>query len=207
MLRVGLGFFIVLSFFQSSACDLQIRKTANPINQQTVHEGLCLDEYFATRDLAFHSISINSMQFLMSKSPTTLQYDDMILFDLPPETPKPLGESGRLAVVKTILSSYFSHLRNEFGSCTLSLYDGTQTLTIDDFKKFPRDIEGQPGTRLILTKDDVKNPSWEMTCPTESGASYVAKSGKYFFIFVDVHENVSISTTTTHYSQFLFSLN
>jgi hypothetical protein len=207
MLQMGLGLFIFLCFLQSSACDLQIRKTANPINQQTEHEGLCLNEYFAIRDLAFHSISVNSMYFLMSKSPTTMQYDDMILFDLPPHTAKPLGESGRLTVVRTILSSYFSHLRNEFGTCTLSLYDGSQKLTIDNFQRFSRDIEGQPGTRLMLTKDDVKDPSWEMTCPTASGASSVAKSGKYFFIFVDVHENLSISTTTTHYSQFLFSLN
>ena len=207
MLQVGLGFLIFLGFFQSNACDLQIRKTANPINQQTVHQDLCLDDYFAARDLAFHSISINSMQFLMSKSPATMQYDDMILFDLPLQTTKPLGEAGRLTVVKTILSSYFGSLRNEFGVCTLSLYDGVTALTIDDFKLSARDIEGQPGTRLMLTKDDVKNPFWEMMCPTESGSRYVAKSGKYFFIFADVHENVSISTTTTHYSQFLFSLN
>jgi hypothetical protein len=207
MLQVGLGFFIFLGFFQSYACDLQIRKTGNPINQQTTHEGLCLDDYFATRDLAFHSINIDSMKFLMSKSLTTMQYDDMILFDLPPQTPKPLGDTGRLTLVKTILSSYFNNLRNEFGACSLSLYDGTNVLTIDDFKLSARDIEGQPGTRLMLTKDDVKNPAWEMTCPTESGAQSVAKSGKYFFIFVDVHENMSISTTTAHYSQFLFSLN
>jgi hypothetical protein len=207
MLRMVLGFLIFFSFLQSYACDLQIRKTANPINQQTVHQDLCLDDYFAARNLAFHSISANSMQFLMSKSATTMQYDDMILFDLPLQTAKPLGEAGRLAVVKTILTSYFSSLRNEFGACTLSLYDGAAILTIDDFKLTARDIEGQPGTRLMLTKDDVKNPAWEMTCPTESGSYEVAKSGKYFFIFVDVHENVSITTTTTHYSQFLFSLN
>lgn len=207
MLQVGLGSLIFFGFLQSYACDLQIRKTANPINQQTQHEHLCLNDYFANRDLAFHSISINSMQFLMSKSLTTMQYDDMILFDLPAQTVKPLGDSGRLAVVKTILSSYFNNLRNEFGACSLSLYDGAKVLTIDDFKLSARNIEGQPGTRLMLTKDDVADPAWEMTCPTESGAQSVAKSGNYFFIFVDVYENVSISTTTTHYSQFLFSLN
>jgi hypothetical protein len=206
MLRVGLGFLIVFGFLQSYACDLQIRKTANPINQQTVHQDLCLDDYFAARDLAFHSISVNSMQFLMSKSSTTMQYDDMILFDLPAQTAKPLGEIGRLSVVKTILASYLNSLRNEFGVCTMELYDGKKILTIEDFKLSARDIEGQPGTRLMLTKDDVADPAWRMTCPTGSGSYEVAKSGNYFFMFVDVHENVSIATTTTHYSQFLFSL-
>ena len=196
-----------MGFFQSSACYLIIRKTANPINQQTVHENLCLDDYFAKRDLAFHSISINAMQFLMSKNLSTMHYDDMILFDLPAQTVTPLGEAGRLAVVKTILTAYFNNLSNEFGACSLTLFDGTKALTMDDFKLSARNIEGQPGTRLMLTKDDVKNPAWEMSCPTESGAHEVTKSGEYFFIFVDVYENISIATTTTHYSQFLFSLN
>ena len=134
-----------------------------------------------------------------------MQYDDMILFNLPNQDGTSLGESGRLALVKNLLAVYFKSLKNEHGSCDLSLYEGTQLLKLENFKLIARTIDGNPGTRLMLTKDDVKNPSWKMLCPNENGIFNVAKSGNYFFIFADVHENVTISTTTTHFSQFLFS--
>lgn len=200
-------FSFVLVFYKPVlACEIQIKKTAYPILGSINHENLCIDDYFKTRDLATYQISNTSMTFLMSKSTTSLQYDDMILFELPSTTALPLKDEGRLTLVKQILDAYFGSLRNENGQCHLQMYDGDKTLSLKDFKIVPRDLDGQPGSRMILTKDDVLNPRWELLCPVnQEGSLGVFKSGNYFFVFADVHENVSIKTTTTHYAQFLFS--
>lgn len=188
------------------ACDIQIKKTAYPILGSVIHNNLCIDEYFKTRDLASYQISNTSMTFLMSKSATSLQYDDMILFDLPIAITLPLEDEGQLRIVKRILNAYFDSLRSEFGPCKLKMFDGEIELSLEDFKVTQRNLDGQPGSRMMLTKDDVAIPHWELKCPVnQEGDLEVVKSGHYFFVFADVHENVSIKTTTTHYAQFLFS--
>lgn len=210
-LRSMIFLFFVLStgqaLSQSAACDFVIKKTVYPLYNQTEHEGVCLEDYFLSRDLAFHSFDRLTNTALLSPNAIDINFDDMLLFELPKKSGTPLDERGRLGLVEQILGQFFESLKNNYGACYLRLYEGSQLLSLRDFKKSARDAGGQPGTRLMLTKDDVKDPSWEMVCPSQKGPLQVAKKGKYFFIFADVHENVSLTTTKTHFAQFLFSLN
>lgn len=188
------------------ACDFVIKKTVVPLNSQTEHTGICLDDYFLSRDLAFNGFSRETNLPILKPNFVDINFDDMLLFELPKNAEKPLGPVGRFRFAEEILLQFFSSLKNKNGPCYLRLYDGEQLLSFKDFKLISREEGGQPGTRLMLTKDDVKNPYWEMLCFSEKGPLEVVKKGQYFFIFADVYENVSITTTKTHFSKFLFSL-
>lgn len=204
-----LSFSTASAKFQEADCEFVVTKTMIPIDKKTSHQNLCLRDYMINRDLAFHSLSETQQgSIIFVKNDKTMQFDDMLLFELPKQNGKPLENQGRLELVKLILGSFFSELKNSYGSCELKLYSDSKELTLADFKESARDADGQPGTRLMLRKDDVANPRWELICPLESGDKEVVKSGDYFFIFVDVYENTGENEKLKgHLSRFLFSLN
>ncbi len=202
------GFLVSLFFVtvESSACDFQITKTAGQLNSQTHHKDLCLQDYFQQRNLGFQSLSRDAVNYVIISDLEKMYFDDMLLFEMPHQKGIPLEKAGRLKWVKEIYIQYFASLKNEYGACSLRLYSGKELLSLNDFIPTERDVNGQPGSRLMLTKDDIQNPSWELACPSATGAMEVSKKGKYFFMFVDIYENKNLTQTQTHFSQFLFSL-
>ncbi|MBY0383621.1 hypothetical protein K2X05_00555 [bacterium] len=202
-MKIGvLLFFTTFVFFsQTWACDFNVVKSIVPLEQKTQFSELCLNDYFEKRDLAFQSLSDETMKIVPDAE--TLVFDDMILF----ETNKtlPLEENGRLELVEQIFNQYMSNLKAYNGLCELQIYSGEQKLSLNDFLILQRTEGGQPGTRRQLTKDDVASPSWKLLCPNQEGQPYVLKSGKYFFVFVDVYENKTFTSTKSHLAKFMFS--
>lgn len=167
-------------------------KTANPV---------CLDEYFYERNLAQYSISAEAYAFY--RDTMYMQFDDWLLFTVPSQ--EPMGEVGRLQLVRQMYETYLKSLRDTFGDCKLNLYGGDKLLTIDDFKVVQRDEEGQPGTRIVLNNEILKNQRWELVCKGATGEYGVEKSGGYFYIFFDVYENQGDQGLVGHFSKFLLS--
>lgn len=130
-------------------------------------------------------------------------FDDYLLFRS--NLARPLGREGRVALIQHIFAAHRSSLRNEFGLCELRLFNGDRELGLGDFRLQEREEAGQPGNRLILTKDDVAQPRWELRCPDAKGQFTLAKSGSYFFIFVDVLENVSVAGSNEDLAKYLFA--
>ena len=198
----GLFVFLLLIFFaKSEACNFNVMKTMIPLEQKTEFSDLCLNDYFQKRDLAFQSLIDGTIQ--MKPDAETLVFDDMILF----ETTRtlPLEEKGRLELIEQIFIQYTSNLKAYNGKCELQMYSGEQKISLNDFLILQRTEGGQPGTRRQLTKDDVVSPGWKLLCPNKDGQLYTLKSGKYFFVFIDVYENKTLSATKTHLAKFLFS--
>lgn len=193
--------FLTLVSSQSSACDFNITKSVVPLEQQTEFSNLCLDTYFEKRDLAFQSLSEETVKFVPDAE--ALVFDDMVLFET--TQPSPLEESGRLVLIEQIFNLYMANLKAYNGQCELQMYSGEQRLSLNDFLVLQRTEGGQPGTRRQLTKDDVANPSWKLLCPNKDGQPYVLKSGKYFFVFIDVYENKTLASTKTHLAKYMFS--
>lgn len=194
-----LGLFAFIS--QAGACDFNIVKSVIPLEQKTEFSELCLNTYFEKRDLAFQSLSEETVQIVPDAE--TLVFDDMVLFES--NKTLPLEEQGRLELIEQIFNQYISNLKAYNGKCELQMFSGEQRLTISDFLILQRSEADQPGTRRQLTKDDVASPNWKLLCPNKDGQPYVLKSGKYFFVFIDVYENKTISSTKAHFSKFLFS--
>lgn len=206
---LGLLFSILLVGFSSHACDFQIDKIAVPLKDMTIQSPICLEDYFIARDFANYSQGFDRRGNLeIIQDAENIYFNDMLLFSLPGKEKIPLQAAGRLKLVKNIYAQLFSHMNGYFGACELNLYDGNKKLSIDDFKFYAREEEGQPGSRLMLTTTDIPKSRWEVVCPLKEGGTYVTKSGNYFFLFVDVYENIGTSANLKdHFAQFLFSLN
>lgn len=190
--------FVFLVFGAYADCDKNIVKVAVPIKAEG-KTSLCFDEYFYIRDLANKSISDDTAQVFNDTQ--KMQFDDMLLFSYD----SPMGEAGRVAIIRDIYQSYKQSLRNEYGACTVSLFSGSKELTIADFKQESREAEGQPGTRLIIKSEDISEPRWQLQCPSATGELVVSKTDDYFFIFIDVYENIGTMNLKNHLSKFLFS--
>lgn len=202
-------FIFAASSAQAESCDLKIFATSMAIEGQTKDLDLCLDQYTEARNIGMYSQSEGfNGKIDLVRDPQYIQFYDMFLFET---GTKPLGETGRLDLVKSIYASFQKSLKNEFGRCEMKITAGTKanptprTLTIDDFIFYVREEGGQPGSRLMLTKDDVTAPQWELVCPNGAGGTLVEKSGNYFFVFIDVYENLGTGNLRGHLSQVLFS--
>lgn len=172
-----------------------------PLKGETIHSNLCLDRYFEERELITTSIS--------DELPVLFQDFDNMVFDdiLLIETQKslPLEEKGRLEILESIFQSYKSSLKSPYGSCDLKLLSGEKEISFEVFQILAREEGGQPGTRRMLTKDDVSQPNWQVFCSNSSGEKILFKSGTYFFVFVDIYENKTLQNTSAHLAKFLFS--
>lgn len=194
----------LIPFFSSlaMACDISVVKTMVPWNSQTTHTGLCIDRYFEGRHLLTTSISDEIP--VLFEDLDNMVFDDMLLVEL--NNSAPLEERGRLEVLKKIFSSYKQSLKNPWGACDLKMYSGENEISFEDFHISSREEGGQPGTRRMLTKDDVSKPSWRVFCPNSAGQKVLLKRGDYFFVFVDFYENKTLTSTKAHFAKFLFSL-
>jgi hypothetical protein len=197
--------FVALIFIAFSAhayaCDVQIVKTIIPLNQQLNHTLLCADQYFEKRSPL--TLSADDESGMIFQDPIDMVFYDMILFESP--LTLPLEEEGRLQLIDTLFESYKRSLKNHWGTCELKIQSNARDLSLADFHIVSRTEGGQPGTRRMLTKDDVEAPSWQVLCPTSDGQMKIFKSGSYFFVFVDVYENKTLSKTKAHMAKFLFS--
>lgn len=196
LMIAGILLFMASSF--GADCDKQIKKVMVPMAFDK-EAGICFDEYFAKRDLAKYSLS--ELSGAVVEASDYMAFDDMILFTYA----LPMGEEGRLKIAREIYQTYLSSLKNSVGACSYKIFDGEKQLNVTDFQIGVREAEGQPGSRIILKSEDLKTPSWKLECPNENGQSVVAKSGNYFFLFVDVYENIGTSNLQGHLTQFLFS--
>lgn len=192
--------------FAAADCDLLVTKVSVPFLSPDVEGPLCLEDYFELRKLASYSIGQSKLGTpTLFYDTENIQFDDMFLFK--PNSTDRLGNEGRLSLVKSIYRALLSSLQNEFGTCSLHLYSATKELTIEDFLYYHREEAGQPGSRLMLTYEDVTGSRWELLCSDDQGKEVVEKAGTYFFIFVDVYENIgTIPTLQDHLSKYLISL-
>jgi hypothetical protein len=215
MIRNILLFMVVLFFggsvFASNgagACDVQINQTMVPMStDDSVVTPICMEDYFKVRDMAFKSLTGDptGARYLTNDF-ENISFNDMFTFSLPGRENIPLGEKGRVELVENTIKKFKASLTNGVGTCELKIYSDGKELFLKDFIKYNRTEEGQPGTRLTLNDHEVKNQSWELICPTiKKGETYVAKKGTYFYIFVDVYENVGTKNLSGHFSKFLFS--
>ncbi len=215
MRLLGVLFSLFLFSFSSSAvqvpdvvCDVLVTNTMVSLEAKSTHEGLCLSDYMLKRDFAFKSLSENQAgATIIINDPEKMYFNDSFLFQVAEAKKNPLEDEGRLAIVQKIVSLFFSELKNKHGSCELKLYSDQKRLMLADFKQFARKAEDLPGTRLMLTRDDVKNPSWELECPNAKNEKEISKSGNYFFLFVDVYQNKAEKRFKGHVAELLFSLN
>jgi hypothetical protein len=197
--------FIFLSVPAFASCDFQITKTMIPIGQKTYHENLCLKEYFALRDMAFQSLTESPQGLLLLVyDPMTIDFDDMILFKTKDSFLG--GEPGRIILLRRFYKEFLRSLKNTFGKCKLQVFSEKKLVGVDDFKVSKRLEADLVGTRLMLTKDDVKDPHWQLLCPNEKGEMSITKSGKYFYIFIDIIENNGNVKLVDHLAKFLFAL-
>lgn len=203
---------VIIVFFSSTlshamtspVCDFHVIKSVVP----RMDDGAsCLQDYFAGHNLAQFSLSFQTGTPIYDS--VTMQFDDMLLFTLPHTNP--LGESGRTALVEEIFQAYQSSLRDMMGACTANIYSGDKLLSLKDFSKHKREEGGQPGTRLMIKSEDISSPHWELLCQDAAGKPVLAKEGNYFFIFVDVYENLALSDHKAtpkyvgHLAKYLFS--
>lgn len=180
-------------------CDKSIKKVLMPLSFDT-EQGMCFDDYFSQRNLTKISINDDGQMF---PDTNNMAFDDWLLFAYE----KPMGESGRLQIVKEIYQSYRSSLKNEFGFCDIQLWSADKQLQVEDFQIVQREEAGQPGTRITIQSENVVDPSWKLVCTSPFDESKkVVKQGKYFFIFVDVYENIGTAAgLDNHLSKYLFS--
>lgn len=185
----------------SFACEIQLTKTELPIQANNP----CLDTYFQTRNLGQFTLGEDERTGVpkIYRDYSDLSFGELLLFKL--ENNAPLGAAGRKAAVEKIYQSYMNNLRNDFGACTMQIFAAEKQIQFSDLIESARSIANQPGTRMMLTKDDVKNPSWKLICNDQSGKEVVEKSGNYFFFFVDVYENTTPQNLKDHLSNYLFS--
>lgn len=196
--------FALLLPLTSFACPLEVTKT---MHANLAGPGLgCIDEYFSSRNLGQISLGESEhtgKQFIFRDS-ADMVFDEHILFRLS-EQSAPLEQEGRKKIAQEIFQFYLSSLKNDAGKCELQLYSGEKRLGLADFKEFERSLADQPGSRIMLTKEDVAQPSWKLICQ-ENGQAKIEKEGKYFFLFVDVYENKTLQNTRDHLAYYLFSL-
>lgn len=186
------------------ACEIEITKT---MHDRLAGPGLgCINQYFESRNLAEISLGENEHNGTpyLFKDPMDMTFDEHILFRLPSNS-GPLGKDARKAIAQSIYRSYLSTLKFNGQSCQLQLFAGDNVLGLEDFSDFERSLSDQPGSRIMLTKDDVSNPSWKLICGN-MGQEKIVKEGKYFFLFVDVYENTNPLKLKDHLSYYLFSL-
>lgn len=186
------------------ACEIEVTKT---MHERLAGPGLgCVETYFETRNLAEISLGENEHNGTpyIFKDPMDMTFDEHILIRLPYAS-TPLGKEKRKSVAQSIFRTYLKSLKFNGEPCQLQLYSGEKVLSLDDFMDFERSLSDQPGSRIMLTKDDVSNPSWKLTCGNLDSAK-VVKEGKYFFLFVDVYENTNPLKLKDHLAYYLFSL-
>lgn len=198
------GLFFALSMSFANDCDFVIDRTQVPLSGTTVHSALCLEEYATQRDFANMSLGETELGKLYEfRDPTGIYFYDMMTFITP--VTSLLGNDGRKSLVTRMYNAILSSLKNEFGACQLEMYSGDKKLSLNDFIKAARDAQGHPGTRLILTKDDVPSPRWLLQCPTQSGEVQVVKKGNYFFTFAEVYESNGDPKLKGNLAQYLLS--
>ncbi len=195
---------LLLSVAHATTCPITVNKTMLPLDHQVYHQDLCINNYFLKRDLAKNSVGEDKNGFaVIVEDKVTLDFDDMLLFST--SLPLPLGETGRLELIGEIYKSYLTSLKSEHGVCELKIFSDKTQLSINDFIKSDREEGGQPGTRLSLTKDDIKNPSWELWCTDKDQKMVLTKQGSYIFVFIDVYENIGTTGLIDHLTQFLLA--
>ncbi len=188
----------------SFACPLEVTKT---MHANLAGPGLgCINEYFSARNLGQISLgeSEHTGKQFVFRDVADMVFDEHILFRIT-EQSGPLEKEGRKKVAQEIFQFYLNSLKNDSGICDLQLYSGDRRLSLADFRDFERTLADQPGSRIMLTKEDVAHPSWKLVCQ-ENGQSKIEKEGKYFFLFVDVYENKTLQNTRDHLAYYLFSL-
>lgn len=198
MFSILVSVFVFASSAFGSECDKRITKVMIPMSFDA-EQGICFDDYFANRNLS--KISISSDDGALFEDAKNMAFDDMLLFSYD----KPMGEEGRLNIAKEIYQSYRQSLKDPMGACDIQLWNGDKQLQVTDFQIAKREAEGQPGTRIIIKSEDFKSPSWKLVCKSVLGGENVVKQGKYFFVFVDVYENIGTANLKNHLSQYLFS--
>ncbi len=197
---------LLLASFSTTAfaCEIEVTKT---MHERLAGPGLgCLETYFESRNLAEISLGENEHNGTpyLFKDPMDMTFDEHILIRLP-SISTPLGKEKRKSVAQSIFRTYLKSLKFNGESCHLQLYSDEKILGLDDFIDFERSLSNQPGSRIMLTKDDVSNPSWKLTCGNLENEK-VVKEGKYFFLFVDLYENTDPLKLKDHLSYYLFSL-
>lgn len=193
-----------LWFFSSAHadCDFSINATLIPMESAAP---VCLQDYFNARDLAHVSLVNNSQSFSLKRDEERMQFNDQVAFQLAAQNGR-LLEKGRLELIDKIAAAHAASLKDVFGACELKMFSGEKRLMIEDFKVSARNSEGVEGTRRMLRSDkDVESPRWELVCKDAAGNEMVEKSGTYFFVFIDVYENLEAANAKGHYAQFLWS--
>lgn len=195
----------LLTSLSSQACDFEITKTELPLENKVRHENLCLENYFEKRDLGRFSLGEDHRTGapVIFRDTANSSFGEMYLFKT--NSDDLLGIQGRLALAKKVYANYMNSLRNDFGACKLEIRSGDRLLSIEDFIPSERNEAEQPGSRLMLTKDDVKSPHWKLLCADANGKEKIEKEGDYFFIFVDIYDNISPGTLQNNLGKYLFS--
>lgn len=180
------------------ACDLQLEKLAVPLAGTNFPNDLCIESYFEQRDLGRMSLGANEQTgAYFFRDQSKMDFNDLAIFKRlapnPPAVLAPMGLDGREALLKKIYGIYLKSLRSDSGACELQLSANGQPRSLEDFTFSERLEEGQPGTRLSIMSDGSFDPSWEMLCQGSDGQKHVEKSGSYFFLFIDVYDNVDAS--------------
>jgi hypothetical protein len=194
-----------LNTFAKTDCDFVIYRVMVPLKNKVDTNPICLNEYFQLRDLGQFSYIDNSKGKIVSyQDKQSIQLEDIILFEV---SEKLLGIKGRLKYIKEIYKKLNGSIKNDFGLCHVNLMDDDKTLSINDFILTAREEGDHPGSRLMLTNDDIKNPHWELICTNSMGIQKIVKKGTYVFIFIDIYENIGTKTIFSHHmAKYLFHL-
>jgi hypothetical protein len=188
----------------SLACPMEVTKT---MHANLAGPGLgCIETYFGSRNLGQISLgeSEHTGKQYLFRDTADMVFDEHFLFRLTEQT-GPLEKMGRKKIAQEIFQKYLQSLKNDIGQCELQLFSAERRLGLEDFRDLERSMADQPGSRIMLTKEDVTAPSWKLICQ-ENGQAKVEKEGKYFFLLVDVYENKSLLNTKDHLAYYLFSL-
>lgn len=205
MFRTAL--FLLAAFgANAQACDFSIFKTELPLQEKTQHENLCLSDYFAARDLGRISLGEdhrNPNKPVLFRDTAGMRFSEMMLFEAP-QAPSPLGKDGRLALARELIEAHAKSLRNDYGACKLEIRNGDRVVELKDFTPTEREVNSQPGSRLMLTSELAIDPHWQLRCPGPKGEERVEKSGSYYFVFADIYESPDHSLKG-NLAQYLFS--